>query len=152
MLERPAGPEILLDDHRLNARLGSRFSEGFRFHRRLFVCKCVHEVTLQLLFGQLAASILLRAESPVRAPRGSCDPAPINPVERGGRRSPAGEIAPYPEKFFRRIVEAYVDVARPHAKFVGKVRGARLAEAVVKSIKPSLGRRFESGLLIAKRT
>ena len=33
----------------------------------------------------------------------------------------AGEIAPCPEDFSRRIEEAYLDVARRHTKLVGKV-------------------------------
>jgi|GEM_PF-1467777 histidine ammonia-lyase len=40
--------------------------------------------------------------------------------------SQAGEIAPYPEDFSRRIEEAYLDVARRQTKLVGKVRGRGL--------------------------
>jgi hypothetical protein len=43
-----------------------------------------------------------------------------------GAISQAGEIAPYPEDFSRRIEEAYLDVARRHTKLVGKVRGRGL--------------------------
>jgi hypothetical protein len=65
--------------------------------------------------------------------------------------SQADEIAPYPEDFSRRIEEAYLDVARRHTKTRRQGPRAGFAEAVVKSNKTSLGRRFESGFLMGEQ-